>query len=272
MMGRRWAIVIAMSTFALYVCTIVIGMHIKNYSFLQWETPKKNWRAWRPPHLNAVPETPRGASIRYGALLFDETPLYASTHTGGTLSCSSCHAEGGIQPYAAPMVGLPADFPAYNKRAGHVISLRDRIQECFVRSENGTPLAYRGPEMQAIVDYIDWLSEPQPNRKRFIGRGFIDLPDLKPDPMHGAEIYAIQCAGCHGQNGEGSAPLFPPLWGPQAYNDGAGMNNVQKMAAFVQYNMPQNRKGILSPQDAYDVSAFVHSKPRPAFNNAYKSY
>ena len=54
--------------------------------------------------------------------------------------------------------------------------------------------------------------------------------------------------------------------------DGAGMNSVQKMAAFVQHNMPQNRMGILSPQDAYDVSAFIHTQPRPAFNQEYKSF
>jgi thiosulfate dehydrogenase len=170
------------------------------------------------------------------------------------------------------MVGIAALFPMYNQRAGHVISLRDRIQECFVRSENGKPLSYSGPEMQALVDYIDWLSVPLPNTKRFVGRGLIKLPNLKPDPKHGAELYVAQCAGCHGKNGEGSAPMFPPLWGPQSFNDGAGMNNIQKMAAFVQHNMPQNRMGILSPQDAYDVTAFIHSQPRPAFNQAYKHF
>ncbi len=44
------------------------------------------------------------------------------------------------------------------------------------------------------------------------------------------------------------------------------------MAAFVQHNMPQNRPGILTPQEAYDVSAFIHAQPRPAFNPAYKNY
>ena len=170
------------------------------------------------------------------------------------------------------MVGLPALFPMYNQRAGHVISLRDRIQECFVRSENGTPLPYRGTEMQALVDYISWLSEPQPDRKPFVGRGLINLSDLTPNPEHGAEVYASQCAGCHGQNGEGRPLLFPPLWGQQSFNDGAGMNNLRKMAAFVQHNMPQNRMGILSSQDAFDVSAFIHSQPRPVFNQAYKNY
>jgi thiosulfate dehydrogenase len=36
--------------------------------------------------------------------------------------------------------------------------------------------------------------------------------------------------------------------------------------------MPQNRMGILTPQEAYDVAAFVHQQPRPAFNQAFKHY
>ena len=162
--------------------------------------------------------------------------------------------------------------PMYNKRAGHVISLQDRIQECFVRSENGKPLSYSGVEMKALVDYITWLSEPQTGRKPFVGRGLIHLPDLNPDPKHGVEIYAAQCAGCHGQNGEGTGPLFPSVWGSGSFNDGAGMDDITKMAAFVQKNMPQNRPGILSPQEAYDVSAFIHAQPRPTFNQAHKHF
>jgi thiosulfate dehydrogenase len=269
---RRWYAAMIVSILGLYIGAIVVGLQIKNFSLLQYGTQAKGGMPWRSPRESGIPGALRGDSIRYGALLFDETPFYASKYAAAKISCSSCHAEGGTQPYASPMVGLPALFPMYNERAGHVISLRDRIQECFVRSENGKPLSYTGPEMQALVDYIAWLSEPQPESASFVGRGLIQLPDLKPDPKHGAQVYATQCAGCHGQNGEGRAPLFPPLWGPESFNDGAGMNNVHKMAAFVQHNMPQNRMGILSAQDAFDVSAFIHSQPRPAFNQAYKHF
>lgn len=126
--------------------------------------------------------------------------------------------------------------------------------------------------MDAIIAYIQWLSQPKPTHEPFSGRGLIDLPTLKPDARHGATIYAAQCAGCHGQDGAGSLPMMPPLWGPNSFNDGAGMSHVSKMARFVQFNMPQNRRGMLSAQEAYNVSAYVDSKPRPAFNPAYKKY
>jgi thiosulfate dehydrogenase len=272
-MPRRFNIAVILFTMALYSGAVFIGLRVRNFSFLDIGSGTHlKMRGWVPPHQSSVPEGARGASIRSGSLIFNETPLYASQYTGAKISCANCHAEGGIQVYASPLVGIPSLFPMYNRRAGHVISLRDRIEECFVRSENGKPLSYNGPEMQAIVDYIDWLSKPQPDRKPFVGRGLIALPDLKPDPKHGEEIYATQCAGCHGVSGEGRPPLFPPLWGPESFNDGAGMNRVPTMAAFVQHNMPQNRMGILSPQDAFDVSAYIHAQPRPAFNQAFKSF
>lgn len=271
-MIRRWEIAVAGLTVVLYIGAVVVGLRVRNFSALDfWSEPGAKM-AWAPPRMSEIPAGEQGESIRRGRLIFNETPLYASQYTKSKVTCSSCHAEGGIQPYASPVVGLPALFPMFNKRAGHVISLEDRIQECFVRSENGTPLPYKGDTMKALVDYINWLSRPEPNRKPFVGRGLITLPELKPDPQHGATIYAAQCAGCHGEHGEGRAPLFPPLWGPGSFNDGAGMHSVAKMAPFVQHNMPQNRMGILSPQDAYDVSAFVHAQPRPAFNQAYKHF
>jgi thiosulfate dehydrogenase len=62
------------------------------------------------------------------------------------------------------------------------------------------------------------------------------------------------------------------VWGPNSFNDGAGMNDPKKMAAFVVHNMPQNHPGTLNAQDAYDVSEFIHTMPRPKFNEAYKNY
>lgn len=271
-MKRRWSIVLIVWIALIYFGSIVLGLRIKSLSFLHSTPRAGNWQAWEPMNSTRIPRGARGDSIRRGILLFDETPIYAAQYTSAQISCTSCHIEGGISPYASPMVGLPALFPMYNQRAGHMISLRDRIQECFVRSENGRPLSYTGPEMQSLVDYIVWLSEPQSDRKPFVGRGLIKMPDMQPDIKHGSAIYAEQCAGCHGQQGEGNSPEFPPLWGSRSFNDGAGMNDIRKMAAFVQHNMPQNRKGILSPQDAVDVSAFIHTQSRPAFNPAYKKF
>lgn len=255
---------------AVYFIVIAIGIRLHELPSFQLGTRSpRHDEMWHRPSIDSISDPKQRGSVQRGELLFDETPTAGAKYTHAKIACSSCHAEGGIQPFASPVVGIPKLFPMYSQRAGHNITLKDRIEECFVRSENGTPLDYSSSDMNSIVDYIVWLSKPQPGPRPYLGRGLINLPDLKPDPVHGAEIYSAQCAGCHGENGEGNPYLFPPLWGNGSFNDGAGMYSVRKMAAFVQHNMPQNRMGILTPQEAYDVSEFIHNQPRPKFNRAY---
>jgi thiosulfate dehydrogenase len=212
------------------------------------------------------------ALVNRGKLIFDETPKYAQGYVGNKLACADCHLQSGTADYSAPMIDIAGLFPMFNKRAGHIISLQNRIQECFSRSEAGRPLPIDSPEMQALVAYIDWLSRDGVKGKAYNGRGLVKLPTLAGNPIAGKAIYAAQCAGCHGSDGAGVPPVLPALWGNSSYNDGAGMNSPAKMAAFVVHNMPQNHPGTLSPQQAYDVSAYIHSKPRPKFDQAYKGY
>ena len=126
--------------------------------------------------------------------------------------------------------------------------------------------------MRALVAYIEWLSRDGIKGKAYKGRGLVKLAALTGDSVAGKATYAAQCAACHGADGAGVPPVLPALWGPNSYNDGAGMNKQAKMAAFVIHNMPQNHPGTLTPQQACDVAAFIHSKPRPKFNQVYKSY
>jgi thiosulfate dehydrogenase len=210
--------------------------------------------------------------IRRGKLIFDETPKYASAYVGNRLACSDCHIQSGTMPHAAPMIDMSNMFPMFNKRAGRVISMQERFQECFTRSENGHPLPENGGEMRALTAYVDWLSRDGVKGKAFKGRGFVKLSDLTGNPVRGGTLYASQCAGCHGADGAGVPPVIPAVWGRDSYNDGAGMNDPKKMAAFLAHNMPQNHPGTLTPQDAFDVASFVHTMPRPKFDEAYKGY
>ena len=269
-MMTRGNLLVALTAAALYAGTIFAGLHLRHPSLAPGPAFQSDSRYWGI-QLRSVPPGPAGDRIQAGARIFNQTPIYAPQYASAILSCGSCHAAGGIQPFAAPVVGSLWRYPRFSDRAGRVITLRDRIEECFVRSENGRPLPYDAPEMQALVDYIAWISGTR-ETANYPGTGLIDLPPLKPNPENGARIYAEQCAGCHGDRGQGQLPLFPPLWGPDSFNNGAGMNNVTKMAAFVQQNMPQNRKGILTAQDAFDVAAFIHRQPRPAFNPAYEHF
>lgn len=222
--------------------------------------------------ISSIPEGPLGDSIRLGQEIFVQTPKYAAAYVGNEQSCNDCHIQQGKAPYAAPMIGLPEIFPTYDGRAARVITLENRFQECFVRSENGRPLPYDSKEMVALVAYVQWISAGYPSGKAFGERGLIKLPKLPSNVEHGRAVYSETCGSCHGSDGAGEPPVFPAVWGPGAYNDGAGMNNIDEMAAFVKHNMPENNPGFLTPQEAYDVAAYINSKPHSHFSKAYENY
>jgi thiosulfate dehydrogenase len=222
-------------------------------------------KAWVAPDTSTIPAGPLGDSIRLGMHVFNDTPKYAERYVGNKMSCTHCHIDGGTVSKGMPMVGLPGMFPMYRDREKTVITFEERIQQCFQRSETGHRVPNDGPEMTGLVAYTQWLSKDQVTGRPFPGRGLVDLPELKGDAAKGSQIYLQQCALCHGTEGAGKPPSIPALWGPDAYSDGAGMNQIAKMAAFVQHNMPQTDPDTLTPQEAYDVAAYVHSKPHTAF-------
>jgi thiosulfate dehydrogenase len=55
----------------------------------------------------------------------------------------------------------------------------------------------------------------------------------------------------------------PALWGDGSYNIGAGMARLRTAASFIRHNMPFDKPGTLTDQQAYDVAAYVVSMARP---------
>jgi thiosulfate dehydrogenase len=222
-------------------------------------------KIWRTPDPETIPQGPLGDSIRFGRQVFDDTPKYAAAYVGNKMSCGHCHLGSGTVAYAIPLVGVPGMFPVYREREKEVITFEERIEQCFQRSEFGHRVPNSSPEMVGLVAYAQWLSQNQVTGRPFPGRGLLKLPERTADVDRGSVTYARQCALCHGAEGAGQTPAIPALWGPDAYSDGAGMNRIDQMAAFVQHNMPQSNPGSLTAQQAYDVAAYIHSKPHERF-------
>jgi thiosulfate dehydrogenase len=218
------------------------------------------------------PAGQQGDLVKLGEHLVRDTGTYAPGYVGNSLSCANCHLDNGTKPFAAPFVGLPGIFPLFSSREKTVISLQDRINGCFIRSMNGKPLPLDSKEMLAFIAYMGWISKDVPAGHEVIGRGFqkLDKPTgYVPDLAHGKQVFEDNCAVCHGADGQGSKlkdkVMFPPLWGAQSFNDGAGMSNPDNAAKFIQKNMPFTRPGTLTAQEAYDVANYVDSHQRPHF-------
>jgi len=241
---------------------------------------------WTVPDIDKLPADPWGKLVRFGRALTAETYAVigpevadpAKRFAGNNLACQNCHLDAGTRQLGLPFVGVFADFPQYRAREGRVGSLEDRINGCMERSMNGRALPLDSVEMTAFVAYIKFLSTGVAIGAQTPGRGTGDIPKLAraADLGHGRAVFATTCAACHGADGQGKRRgsvgdargyEFPPLWGPDSFNDGAGMNRLISAANFVHSNMPNGTvwdHPALSDADAWDVAAFFESQPRPA--------
>jgi thiosulfate dehydrogenase len=220
---------------------------------------------WKPPTEADIPNDSMGASIRRGLYLLRNTPDSLPEYARSNLRCVSCHQNDGTKLTAAPLTGSHARFPKYLGRTGATIDLAERVNYCFTRSLAGNALPTRSREMQDILAYLWFLSKDVPVGVKLKGaEGLLALADTAVgDSARGKETYVKKCQVCHGENGEGVVPPATALWGPKSYSIGASMAREERAASFIKHNMPFNDPGSLTTQEAYDLSRYINSHPRP---------
>ena len=241
--------------------------------------------AWPQPDVNRLPPGIWKDAVLYGHKLIVETYNLvgpeiadkAKRYSGNNLACQNCHLDGGRQRFALSFIGVYGAFPAYMARENEVRTLEDRINGCFERSMNGRALPVDGKEMKSLVAYIQFLSTGVPVGTNTVGRGVPPLPLLTraADPKRGGSLYQNNCASCHQAHGQGvrngvkgdaKGYQYPPLWGPDSFNDGAGMHRLISSAGFIHANMPFGTNydaPTLSVEDAWDIAAYLNIQPRP---------
>jgi thiosulfate dehydrogenase len=172
------------------------------------------------------------------------------------------------------MTGIWGQFPQYRAREGMVDILEERINGCMQRSMNGRALSLESREMKAFSSYMRWLSTGVADGAKLVGAGTLQIkePGRAADLSRGAETYAQVCAACHGADGLGQRAQhglgyqFPPLWGSDSYNNGAGMARLLTVAAYAMHNMPLGttfNAPVLTDKQAYDVAGYIVTRDRP---------
>jgi thiosulfate dehydrogenase len=250
---------------------LVSGAHAEQARDYQLELPDPSGEAPRftPPPESAIPDDPFGHMVRRGRDLFINTQQLRGKFVGNGLNCVNCHVDAGRRADSAPLWAAYTMYPAYRGKNDRVNTMEDRIQGCFRYSMNGKPPPSGSEALTAILSYHYWLAKGAPTGVALAGRGYpkLDKPDRKPDIRRGQQVYQAQCAICHAGNGQGRKSegqyVFPPLWGEDSFNWGAGMHRINTAASFIHANMPLGKPYSLSEQQAWDVAAYINSHERP---------
>lgn len=253
------------------------GIVKNNATLLAMAEPDMPWQA---PDSNTIPQTAAGDQIRYGRELIARTSWYLGpkgkvAHISNGMNCQNCHLAGGTKPWGNNYSAVASTYPKYRDRSGSVENIEKRINDCLERSLNGKALDSNSREMRAIIAYMHWLGSNVPNGEKPLGSGISSLKNLDraADPVKGKIVFIDKCQLCHGANGAGQRDtvtgigyLYPPLWGPESYNIGAGLYRLSRMAGYVKDNMPfgvSHGYSQLSDEQAWDVAAFINSQEHP---------
>ena len=235
---------------------------------------------WRAADINIITaDSNTKEQVLYGKDLIAHTAKYFGPKgsvlqiTNG-MNCQNCHLEAGTKAWGNNYGSVFSSYPKYRARSGAEEDIYKRINDCFERSLNGKALAVNSKEMQAIKSYIEYIGKDVKKDEKPKGSGIYDLAflDRAIDPAKGKTLYAAKCQSCHQPNGEGVLAenkieyTYPPLWGKNSYNHGAGLYRMSRFAGYIKYNMPQGatyQKPQLTDEEAWDIAAFVNSQPRP---------
>jgi thiosulfate dehydrogenase len=242
-------------------------------------TIQKVSNVWVAPDTSTLPVSSEGQLIRYGRSLIARTAEYLGPNgkvmsISNGMNCQNCHLEAGTKPFGNNYSAVASTYPKFRARSGSYESIERRINDCFERSLNGQALDSASREMQAIVSYIKWLGADVEKGKSPAGSGLVELPflDRAASPKKGRIVYEQKCVSCHGNNGEGmpypdGKGMYPPLWGSNSYNIGAGLYRLSRFAGYVKANMPLGatyETPQLTDEEAWDVAAYVNSRHRPS--------
>lgn len=234
---------------------------------------------WIPADIDLIKNKTLKEKVFYGKELIEHTAKYLGPKgsvmkISNGMNCQNCHLNGGTKFWGNNYGSVKSTYPKYRPRSGKEEDIYKRINDCFERSLNGKALAKNGKEMQSIKAYIEYIGKNVKKGEKAEASGIFELAflDRAIDPEKGKIVYEAKCASCHQVNGEGMLDpdkvefMYPPLWGNNSYNSGAGLYRMSKFAGYIKYNMPFGvsfPNAQLTDEEAWDVAAYVNSQARP---------
>ncbi len=277
----RMAVVACAITLILLTGVVAFLFHpeVFNHSETTTEADTPVQKLWQPPDISTLSNDEAGKQILFGRKLIANTARYLGPkgslqQISNGMNCQNCHLDAGTRPFGNNYASVASLYPKFRARSGTLESIEKRINDCLERSLNGSPLDSLSQEMKAIVAYIKWVGKDVVKGETAKGSGLYELPYLNraADTVKGKSLFQANCARCHAEKGEGIKRfdnvdyVYPPLWGDNSFNTGAGLYRLSNFARYIFTNMPQGatyKNPILTQEQAWDIAAYVVSLPRP---------
>jgi thiosulfate dehydrogenase len=234
------------------------------------------WDFPRNPLADATLDTSASNEIRWGFRIFTNTP--GEAHSSRQRSCANCHLNAGQRERSLPLVGVAGMFPEYNARAARLISLPDRVVDCFLRSENAAGrmddssggaeaepappvpvLSTSSKEVLAVTAYVTWLSRGYAlgANPTWRGRNAIAADKLIPvntlDARGGDLPDRNRVQKADGQESRSATSQTVVGTGFVERRGGA----ARAYLAGIRYSMPGLDPGSLSDEEAQQLAAFI---------------
>ncbi len=235
---------------------------------------------WQAPSEDEMSKQANAEQLLYGKELIAHTanflgPKGSVAQITNGMNCQNCHLKAGTQPWGNNYGSVASTYPKYRARSGGIEDVYKRVSDCFERSLNGKAPLKGSKEMEAIVAYINFIGSNVRKGDKAKASGIYELPymDRAADPEKGKVLYAAKCISCHQTDGsgvlaaDGKSYTFPPLWGKNSYNQGAGLYRISRFAGYIKANMPQGatwESPQLTDEEAWDIAAYVNQMPRPS--------
>jgi mono/diheme cytochrome c family protein len=190
------------------------------------------------PHTLSFPFDQQAALAVWRALYFRAVDQPTDTPRGAYLvealgHCNACHASrnllgasaspldlaGGLIPvqnWYAPSLASPLEAGVHDWSEEHIVELlrtgvsaRGAVMGPMSEVVEGSTQHLSEPDLRAMAGYLKAL--PQPILDRAVA-----VPTEAAATGPGAKLFEHNCAGCHGDHGEGVPGVYPALAGSRA--------------------------------------------------------
>lgn len=183
-------------------------------------------------------DTQHDAQWNRGAYLVQGPGHCNACHTGrDVLGGSNLKADlaGGMIPmlnWYAPSLTSDLEAGLGNWEIGHIVEL--------MKTGTGQRGAVYGPMAEVVYKSLQHLSDddakaiavylkslPQTHAAADTGSAPLDASEIDRTMILGANLYEKQCADCHGKNGAGQPPAYPPLAGNRSLTMRSAVNSIR---------------------------------------------